>query len=56
MIDECYGRSREILSSRHKQLAGIAEELIQKETLDRAALDELVRTSGPESLATADIQ
>jgi cell division protease FtsH len=45
LIDECYGRAREILSSRHTQLARIANELINKETLDRAALDELLRAS-----------
>jgi cell division protease FtsH len=45
LIDECYGRSQEILWRRHKQLASIAKELIQKETLDRARLDELIRTN-----------
>jgi cell division protease FtsH len=45
LIDECYGRSQEILLRRHKQLASIAKELIQKETLDRARLDELIRTN-----------
>jgi cell division protease FtsH len=42
LMDECYVRSHEILMSRHVQLAAIAKELIQKETLDRAALDELI--------------
>jgi cell division protease FtsH len=44
-VDECYGRSREILMRRHPQLVAIAKELIHKETLDRAALDELIRTN-----------
>jgi cell division protease FtsH len=43
LIDECYVRSREILLSRHLQLAAIAKELIQKETLDRADFDALLR-------------
>ena len=45
LVDECYGRSREILMRRYPQLVAIAKELIQKETLDRAALDELIRTN-----------
>ena len=52
LIDECFGRTQEILLSHRAQLAGIAKELIKKETLDRAALDELLRTSDPESVAT----
>ena len=48
LIDECYGRSREILLSRHTPLENIAIELINKETLDRAALDDLLRASEPE--------
>jgi cell division protease FtsH len=52
VIDECYGRSRDILLSRHAQLESIAKELIVKETLDRAALDELVRTTEPQEAAT----
>jgi cell division protease FtsH len=45
LVDECYARSQEILLRRHQQLASIAKELIQKETLDRARLDELIRTN-----------
>jgi cell division protease FtsH len=43
LIDECYDRSRNTLLTRYPQLERIAQELITKETLDRAALDELVR-------------
>jgi cell division protease FtsH len=42
LIDECYGRSRDILMSRNAQLTAIARELIKCETLDRAALDKLL--------------
>jgi cell division protease FtsH len=45
VIGECYARSREILVSRRSQLESIAKELILKETLDRAALDELFRST-----------
>ena len=45
LIDECYCRSQEIPLGRHTQLASIAKELIQKETLDRTPLDELIRTN-----------
>ena len=49
LIDESFERSRNILRTRHADLERIAVELIQKETLDRAALDELLRStvSGP---------
>jgi cell division protease FtsH len=50
LIDESYNMSRSILLTRHIQLEHIACELIQKETLDRAALDELIRTSEPETV------
>jgi cell division protease FtsH len=43
LIDESYSRSQAILISRNEQLERIARELINKETLDRAALNELVR-------------
>ncbi len=46
--------SRSILLRRHAQLEHIARELIQKETLDRAALDELIRTSEPETGAAKE--
>ena len=49
LIDESYDTSRSILLNRHVQLEHIARELIQRETLDRAALEELIRTSEPES-------
>jgi ATP-dependent Zn protease len=44
-VDEAFERAREILFSRHSQLESIARELIQKETLDRPMLDELMRKS-----------
>jgi cell division protease FtsH len=44
LVDESYESSRTIVLQRHSQLERIARELIQKETLDRAALDELIRT------------
>jgi cell division protease FtsH len=43
LIDESYDVSRSILLKRHSQLQHIARELIQKETLDRVALDELLK-------------
>lgn len=49
LVDECYVRSQAILVSRNAQLERIAQELIQKETLDRAALDELVRAAKAEA-------
>jgi cell division protease FtsH len=48
LIDECYERSRSILLSHHAQLQRIAAELIKRETLDRSALDELLRAPGQE--------
>jgi cell division protease FtsH len=45
LIDESYDSGRSILMSRHSQLERIARELIQKETLDRAALDELMHVA-----------
>jgi cell division protease FtsH len=48
LIDECYERSRNILLTHHVQLERIAAELIKRETLDRSALDELLRTAEPE--------
>jgi cell division protease FtsH len=45
LISEAYDLSRGILTGRHAQLERIAEELILKETLDRAELDRLVNES-----------
>jgi cell division protease FtsH len=45
LVDESYERSKAIVLNRHVQLECIAHELIDKETLDRAALDELIRTA-----------
>jgi cell division protease FtsH len=45
LLDESHETSRTILLNRHEHLERIARELIQKETLDRAALDELLRTT-----------
>jgi cell division protease FtsH len=45
LIDESHDMSRSILMSRHDQLERIARELIRKETLDRSALDELLRAT-----------
>ena len=42
LITEAHDLSRNILTSRHDQLERIAQELIQKETLDRAELDQLL--------------
>ena len=50
VISESYDLSRDILSSRHADLERIARELMQKETLDRAALDQLIRTSTSETV------
>ena len=49
LIDECFERARSILFSRQAQLERIARELIKRETLDRAALDELLRAKGDQS-------
>jgi cell division protease FtsH len=43
LVDEAFEQAREILFSRRAQLESIARELIQKETLDRPMLDELMR-------------
>jgi cell division protease FtsH len=51
MIDESYELSKSIVLTRREQLERIGRELIQKETLDRAALDELIRT---DAAATAE--
>ena len=48
LIDECYDRSRSILLDHHPRLKRIADELIKRETLDRAALNELLRVSEQE--------
>jgi cell division protease FtsH len=48
LIGEAYDTSRSILVRRHAQLESIARELIQKETLDRAALEALIRASSEE--------
>ena len=48
IISEAYDSSQSILVSRHSQLERIAHELIEKETLDRAALEELIRSSSME--------
>jgi cell division protease FtsH len=48
LVEEAFETSRNILISRHSQLRKIAHELIQKETLDRPALDELIRTAEAE--------
>jgi cell division protease FtsH len=45
LVDESYEGSKAIVLNRHGQLERIAHELIQRETLDRAALDELIQTS-----------
>ena len=43
LISEGYEASRSILDRRHSQLERIARELIQKETLDRPALEQLLQ-------------
>ena len=48
LIDESHERSRNMLQDRQLQLKRIASELIQKETLDRTALDELLHSTEPE--------
>ena len=45
LISEAYELSRSILTSRHAQLERIAQALIQKETLDRVELDQLLHES-----------
>jgi len=51
IVKECYDRSVVILKRRNEPLVRIAHELIQRETLDRAALDVLLR-SNTEALVT----
>jgi cell division protease FtsH len=43
LVSEAFDSSRNILTNHHAQLERIAHELIQKETLDRAELDQLLR-------------
>jgi cell division protease FtsH len=50
VIEECYGRSREILVRRNTQLEAIARELIKNETLDRQTLDQLLCETEVDSL------
>jgi cell division protease FtsH len=45
LIEEAYDASRTILMAHHGRLENIAHELIQKETLDRAALDALLSST-----------
>ena len=45
LISEAHDSSQSILQRRYALLAHIAQELIQKETLDRAALEDLIRRS-----------
>jgi len=48
IVDECHGRSLGILRRRQVDLNAIAHELVERETLDREALDELIqRTNLP---------
>ncbi|MBI4474093.1 MAG: ATP-dependent metallopeptidase FtsH/Yme1/Tma family protein [Acidobacteria bacterium] len=49
LVDECYERSRKILLSRRPQLESIAAELINRETLDRDALQRLITSSSSNS-------
>jgi cell division protease FtsH len=44
LVNESYEKSKGIVLDRHDPLERIARELIQKETLDRAALDELIQS------------
>ena len=43
MIQDSYEISRQILINRHDDLQRIARELIKRETLDRSALEEILR-------------
>jgi len=49
LVDECYERSRKILLSQRPQLESIAAELINRETLDRDALQRLITSSSSNS-------
>jgi cell division protease FtsH len=42
IMDEIYGRVRQILASRRGELERVAQELIRRETLDRAELEKLL--------------
>ena len=53
LVEEAFETSRNTLIRRHSQLQKIAHELIQKETLDRPALDELIRTAATEPAHSA---
>jgi cell division protease FtsH len=52
LTDECHERARTILTQRHNDLERIAHELIQRETIDRTQLEQLlgVRTPAPGEL------
>jgi cell division protease FtsH len=43
LVDDAFDRARNILLTRRTHLESIARELINKETLDRPMLDELIR-------------
>jgi cell division protease FtsH len=49
LIDESFEVARNILFRRRTELENIALELIRRETLDRAALDDLLRGKGNEN-------
>jgi cell division protease FtsH len=42
MMDEIYGRVRQLLAARRTELERIAQELMRRETLDRSELEKLL--------------
>jgi cell division protease FtsH len=53
IMDEIYGRVRQILVSRRDDLGRVAQELIRRETLDRAELEKLL--GGQAAVAAAEV-
>jgi cell division protease FtsH len=53
IIDEIYGRVRQILVSRRDDLGRVAQELIRRETLDRGELERLL--GGQAAVAAAEV-
>jgi cell division protease FtsH len=54
LVDESYEKSKAIVLHRQAQLERIAHELIDKETLDRPALDEIIQATPMASAIAAD--
>jgi len=54
IVDECHDRAMAILTSRHGDLECVARELMEKETIDRERLEQLVNQEPPLIPAAAE--